>query len=314
MIITLVKANFSANNIGTLNSFVVLTNLSAGLTYDGPSFIENGSNLFATITVGEFFKLNPQSLMLTMGGVVVEDAFTIDNKTITINVENVSGVITIAATAKSLLDGILVNLDFTKKTLADYIADGVIYNKDNRSVLDGTYSENGLSFTNKAGSVGYALTSPIAANQDLWMEITYATNPYNSELTAKTEALYPYTMFVTGTDHEGTAHTSNCFTPAWFNNNPAVNFRNAAGRTLSSTKQSFTFDGTFHTYKVHYRAANKVWDLYVDGELVGTTTAIEYTDEEYYGYVLGAHYGYSSANNYGFTGGMTVKSLKIWQE
>ena len=64
MIITLVKANFSANNIGTLNSFVVLTNLSAGLTYDGPSFIENGSNLFATITVGEFFKLNPQSLML----------------------------------------------------------------------------------------------------------------------------------------------------------------------------------------------------------------------------------------------------------
>lgn len=314
MIITLTKANFSSKNIGTLNSFVVLTNLSMGLNYDGPTSVMNGEAFTATITVADFYKLENASLALTMGGELIADAFIIDGKTITINIANVTGIITIKALAKSILDGILVNLDFTKKTIQDYIADGIIYNKDNKAVLDGVYGENGLTVTNKAGSHGYALTEPIAANQDLWMEVTYATNPFDAELTSKKENLYPYTMFVTGTDHEGTEHTSNCFTPAWFNNNPATNFRNAAGRTLSASAASFIFDGIFHTYKVHYRAADKVWDLYVDGELKGTTTAIEYTDAEYYGYVLGAHYGYSSANNYGFTGGMIIKSLKIWVE
>lgn len=314
MIITLTKANFSSKNIGTLNSFVVLTNLSMGLNYDGPTSVMNGEAFTATITVADFYKLESASLALTMGGEPVADAFIVDGKTITVNIANVTGIITIKAYAKSLLDGILVNLDFTKKTIQDYVADGIIYNKDNKAVLDGTYGENGLVVTNKAGSHGYALTEPIAANQDLWMEITYATNPYDAELTSKTETLYPYTMFVSGADHEETAHSANCFTPAWFNNKPAANFRNAAGRTLSAPKQSFVFDGTFHTYKVHYRAFDKVWDVYMDGELVGTTTTIEYTDAEHYGYVLGAHYGYSSANNYGFTGGMTIKSLKIWVE
>ena len=59
MIITLVKADFSTKNIGTLGSFSILTDLSAGLEYSGPTFITQRQSLEAVISTKKKYVLMP---------------------------------------------------------------------------------------------------------------------------------------------------------------------------------------------------------------------------------------------------------------
>lgn len=91
MIITLVKADFSANNIGTLDSFAVLTNFGVGCTYDGPSLVEKGGSLSATITIADNYALTTEGASISMGGVLLTDALTITDNVITISIATVTG-------------------------------------------------------------------------------------------------------------------------------------------------------------------------------------------------------------------------------
>ncbi len=96
MIITLVRANFSANNIGTLDSFAVLTNLGSGLIYSGPNSVIKNAALDATITLGDNYTLDNISIL--MGGVALSNAHTVNGNTISINIASVTGIVTIVAT------------------------------------------------------------------------------------------------------------------------------------------------------------------------------------------------------------------------
>ena len=100
MIITLAKANFSTNNIGTLNHFAVLTNLGAGLVYDGPSMSEKNSALVATITAQQGNIIVADEVVITIGGVAVTNGVTITNSKIEINIPSVTGAIFISVGAK----------------------------------------------------------------------------------------------------------------------------------------------------------------------------------------------------------------------
>ena len=95
MIITLVKADFSTNNIGTLNSFAVLTNFGVGCTYDGPSLVEKSGSFSATITIADNYALTLEGASVTMGGTLLTDALTVVDNIITISIAEVTGTLLI---------------------------------------------------------------------------------------------------------------------------------------------------------------------------------------------------------------------------
>lgn len=105
MIITLVKANFSASNIGILNSFAVLTNLGLGCSYNGPSSIERNGSLNATISISNGYVLNDDGLIITMGGNAVTSGITVNDNTITIDISSVTGNIAITVSTKNATPG-----------------------------------------------------------------------------------------------------------------------------------------------------------------------------------------------------------------
>lgn len=88
MIITLVKADFSANNIGTLSSFNVLTNFGGGLQYNGPLTIERNGSLSASVIVDD--NATVKKAVLYMGGQVVTNLTQVGN-TISISIPTVTG-------------------------------------------------------------------------------------------------------------------------------------------------------------------------------------------------------------------------------
>lgn len=105
MIITLVKADFSVNNIGTLDSFAVLTNI-LNATYDGPTSVAKGEAFNATITMHDGYTF--KSSTITMGKDVVQNAISVSGNVATINIAEVTGIIFINFSAQDY-NGTLVS-------------------------------------------------------------------------------------------------------------------------------------------------------------------------------------------------------------
>lgn len=99
MIITLVKADFSAKNIGVVGSYAVLTDLSAGLEYNGPTIITYRQPLEAIISVKKKYILMPETVVVTMKGKPVVDGIVATTESISINIPIVNGDISIVALA-----------------------------------------------------------------------------------------------------------------------------------------------------------------------------------------------------------------------
>lgn len=118
MIITLVKADFSKSNIGTLNSFSITTSLGKGCTYLGPRSVANGESLNASITVDEQYVLN--NISISMGGIDISD-YTINENTIAINIGSVTGRIVITVVTELLVDDGMIPVVLTKGN--DYAKD-----------------------------------------------------------------------------------------------------------------------------------------------------------------------------------------------
>ena len=90
MIITLKGADFSASNIGTLSSWRVTRSLGSGASYVGPTSVDKGAALTATVTLAEGYELGSDGVTVTMGGNVVS-ATTVSGNTITIRIAAVTG-------------------------------------------------------------------------------------------------------------------------------------------------------------------------------------------------------------------------------
>lgn len=99
MIITLVKADFSAKNIGVVGNYAVLTDLSAGLEYNGPTIITYRQPLEAVISVKKKYILMPETVVVTMKGKPVVDGIVATTESISINIPIVNGDISIVALA-----------------------------------------------------------------------------------------------------------------------------------------------------------------------------------------------------------------------
>lgn len=95
MIITLVKADFSVNNIGTLGSFAILTNLGNGCSYEGPTSVTKNSSFSGVINVNDNYTIVQDSVIVTMGGVTITDGITVSENKLEIAITSVTGTIII---------------------------------------------------------------------------------------------------------------------------------------------------------------------------------------------------------------------------
>ena len=95
MIITLKGADFSQANINDhLKNWFISTVMGEGATYNGPSMVEKGAALNATVTLGADYAVGADGIVVTMGGVDY-GATTIDGNTINVNIESVTGSVVI---------------------------------------------------------------------------------------------------------------------------------------------------------------------------------------------------------------------------
>ena len=110
MIITLAKADFSKNNIGVLNSFVVLTDLAAGLVYNGVTAPEKNQPFSANIAISPGYALD--EIVVSMGGVILEDACMVTSNGVLIEIPSVTGMIVITASSYSTTEPAIITYNY----------------------------------------------------------------------------------------------------------------------------------------------------------------------------------------------------------
>lgn len=91
MIITLMGADFSKSNIGTLSTWRISRSLGAGATYEGPIDVDKGAALSATVTLMESYEVGAAGITVTMSGVALSGAHSISDNVITISIAEVTG-------------------------------------------------------------------------------------------------------------------------------------------------------------------------------------------------------------------------------
>lgn len=110
MIITLAKADFSKNNIGVLNSFVVLTDLAAGLVYNGVTAPEKNQPFSASVAINPGYALD--EIVVSMGGVILEDVCMITSNGVLIEIPSVTGMIVITASSYSTTEPATITYNY----------------------------------------------------------------------------------------------------------------------------------------------------------------------------------------------------------
>ena len=102
MIITLTGANFSQRNINAyLTSWSISRMLGSGATYNGPTTVEKGAALSATVTIASGYEIGSAGVSVTMSGNAVTSGVTVDGDTVTININSVTGDVVITVPTKS---------------------------------------------------------------------------------------------------------------------------------------------------------------------------------------------------------------------
>ena len=171
MIITLAKADFSKNNIGVLNSFVVLTDLAAGLVYNGVTAPEKNQPFSASVAINPGYALD--EIVVSMGGVILEDACMITSNGVLIEIPSVTGMIVITASSYSTTEPATITYNYVDTE------GNVLRAATTESATKGTTRE--FVATGKPWVAGYDMVSvnPETATikNDIEVNYVYDTNP-----------------------------------------------------------------------------------------------------------------------------------------
>ena len=143
MIITLLGADFSASNIGTLSSWRITRSLGTGAAYDGPTSVDKGASFTATVTIAEGYELGTAGVTVTMGGNTVS-ATTVNGNVITIAIAEVTGNVVIKVPTVNITTGEEEEPDVPQQqpitTLLTSVAKEVLRDTGLRIENSGTYS------------------------------------------------------------------------------------------------------------------------------------------------------------------------------
>ena len=304
----------------TKNVWSVTTQLGQGLQYEGPSQVIEGDSYNATITCENGYTFETYQV-ITKGEDITKSVVTVDTTAniLTISIAKVTDDIKIIVTS---LDkntnnnnqfGIILDLDFTQKTIEDYIVEGIL-TLPSTSTTDGlSYTDQGLAGNDKALMNGLKLTNPIHVDTNWEFEISMSIEAYENSESSKTEALYPHLIFLSTTDTHA-IHQSNCLAPSLFMTNWDCGARlgEQTGQQIT-VKSLFLGDGKIHTYKIRMNTTTYEVTYYRDDIEFARRTwnNTSQTLGQYFGYILGAHKGYPSAQNFTLKSGFIIKSMKF---
>ena len=141
MIIVLKNADFSQSNIGTLSTWRISRSLGAGATYAGPTSVDKGAALSATVTLAEGYEIGTAGVTVTMGGTVLSGAHSISDNVITITIASVTGNVLIKVPTVNTATGEEENPEVPE--VPDTPTGWVIYdNFDRENTTDGLGSTN----------------------------------------------------------------------------------------------------------------------------------------------------------------------------
>ena len=207
----------------------------------------------------------------------------------------------------------LLDLDFTQKTVQDYIDDGILEAGD--STISGlTYDDHGLVCNETDLTYGLKLVNPIDVEKNWTVECTMTIAAYASSGTSKTEAVYKNNAILSTVDTHD-AHSNRCLAPCVLNNGYAGSLRLCEDNsTALGFGTLFVADGLEHTHKVTFNPGSFELNWFVDGVLKATKTWSNSSApvSGQFGYVLGIHKDYSYAANFGCCkSGYRIKSLKV---
>ena len=157
MIITLKNANFSNSNIGTLSTWRITRSIGKGATYNGVTSVNKGDAFSATITIAEGYELGTSGVLVTMGGIVLNNVTTIIGNTITISIGSVTNNVVINVPTISIGLSIDGTIEGTEICITDNTDSSIknikMYGKS--KTAEGTVNLIDTSNFAWAGSAGY---------------------------------------------------------------------------------------------------------------------------------------------------------------
>ena len=207
---------------------------------------------------------------------------------------------------------VLLDLDFTQKTVAEYIDAGVL-SIDDSTIASLAYGDNGLECNDTDLTYGLKLTEPIDVNQNWCVETTLTIPEFANSGSTATEAVYPHLSLLSSTSDHAT-HGNACLAPCVLDNKYVASIRLAEGiSTSTGVNGVFLHDGKEHSYKMTYNAETRVFEAFRDEVSIGTKTWPGETApvSGAFGYVLGIHKGYSYSANFRPKAGFKIRSLKV---
>ena len=207
---------------------------------------------------------------------------------------------------------VLLDLDFTQKTVAEYIDAGILELGDS-TIDDLAYDEHGLVCNDTDLTYGLKLAQPIDTAQNWDIEIAMTEPEFANSGSTAQESVYPHLAILSATDnHE--KHGSTCLAPCVLDNKYVASIRLSEGvSTSTGINGTFLHDGVEHTYRLTFDAATNVFEAFRDGVSIGKKTWAAATApvNGQFGYVLGIHKGYSYSSNFRSKAGFKIKSLRV---
>lgn len=97
-------ADFSENNIGTLNSWFVTKSVGTGATYSGPTSVIKGASFSATVTLADGYEVGSAGITFTMGGSALA-SYSTSGQVVTFTISSVTGNIVIKVPTKNTSSG-----------------------------------------------------------------------------------------------------------------------------------------------------------------------------------------------------------------
>ena len=174
MIITLKTADFSISNIGTLNSWNIVSSVGIGATYTGTNNVAANTPLHATVLLLDGYEIAPTGITVSMNGVQLPEAVTIDGQVITIYIASVTGTVYIDVPTVNVSGGatgvVLVN-DFANASLGggSYGAGGLMFGTQTK-IAPNTFISR-IDLIACAGSAYSNPTAPITTGEITIYEI-----------------------------------------------------------------------------------------------------------------------------------------------
>ena len=211
----------------------------------------------------------------------------------------------------------LLDLDFTKNTLIDYVNNGILVPPASVSYEGITYDEEGLHTADGALDRGMILADPINNAETEPLKITLVAKAAPFATSGTTRPWSQYANFMILTSDLGTTNSSRFQPGIYFQPSSASDSANPnAGFVIRPTETSTTsynsganscYDDTFHTYVLELSGTTMTF--YRDGVLKRTLTSPVRTGS--FKYVFGTIPEYTYYTQFNMSTGWVIQSLKV---